>query len=72
MEICMEIYLLFLIQLLSGFSIVTPVFCEIYSTKVTPTSNFKYKDWKDMLVSKTAVSSEDASVTDQHELLYET
>ena len=27
-----------------------------------------YKDWKDMLVSKTAVSSEDASVTDQHEL----
>ena len=31
-----------------------------------------YKDWKDMLVSKTAVSSEDASVTDQYELQYET
>ena len=28
-----------------------------------------YKDWKDMLVSMTAVSSEDTSVTDQHELL---
>ena len=31
-----------------------------------------YKDWKDMLVSKTTVSSEDASVADQHELQYET
>ena len=32
----------------------------------------EYKDWKDMLVSWTAVSSKDASVTDQHELQYET